>query len=525
MKKALFICLCATAALSASAQETYENARLMGDDLNGTARYVGMGGAMGALGADLSTIGSNPAGIGLFRHSTANVSFGFVSQQDANSFANGKKTNTSFDQAGFVYSARSGRNSFINVAFNYHKSKNFTQILSASDRLKDASQNKLSFAKWKEGLFDINGSASSYFDGNTNAFNSLDYLYFNTLLYHEGDDNTGYFDYYDADSYTFDRASRGYIGDYDFNISGNINDRVYLGLTVGIHDVHYSGYSEYVENLVDIAGNSLGWVGVADNRRITGTGVDVKAGIIFRPIENSPFRVGLSVASPIWYDLKTENNTFIESEFTGEKGGTMYGSNNTIYEFKLSTPWKFGLSLGTTVGNYLALGAEYEYADYGSTDTRVNDGYDWYGYDESSSDHAMNHHTENTLKGVSTLKLGLEYKPIKELALRLGYNYVSPMYSKDGYKDVTVDSPGTYYTSSSDYTNWDSTNRITCGVGYNIGKFSVDMAYQYTTQSGKFSPFTNYYGTEEVGVTDNVCNAVDVDNKRHQVLLTLGYHF
>lgn len=43
-----------------AAQETYENAKLTGEDLNGTARYVGMGGAMDALGADLSTISSNP---------------------------------------------------------------------------------------------------------------------------------------------------------------------------------------------------------------------------------------------------------------------------------------------------------------------------------------------------------------------------------------------------------------------------------------------------------------------------------
>ena len=61
-------------ALPAAAQETYENTKLVGNDLNGTARYVGMGGAMEALGADISTISSNPAGIGLFRHSTVNVS-------------------------------------------------------------------------------------------------------------------------------------------------------------------------------------------------------------------------------------------------------------------------------------------------------------------------------------------------------------------------------------------------------------------------------------------------------------------
>ena len=55
--------------LTATAQETYQDATLLRPELNGTARYVGMGGAMEALGADISTISTNPAGIGLFRHS------------------------------------------------------------------------------------------------------------------------------------------------------------------------------------------------------------------------------------------------------------------------------------------------------------------------------------------------------------------------------------------------------------------------------------------------------------------------
>ena len=49
------------------AQETYQDTKLVENELNGTARYVGMGGAMEALGADLSTISTNPAGLGLFR--------------------------------------------------------------------------------------------------------------------------------------------------------------------------------------------------------------------------------------------------------------------------------------------------------------------------------------------------------------------------------------------------------------------------------------------------------------------------
>ena len=44
--KILFVAGMALAASSAFAQETYENANLVENELNGTARYVGMGGAM-----------------------------------------------------------------------------------------------------------------------------------------------------------------------------------------------------------------------------------------------------------------------------------------------------------------------------------------------------------------------------------------------------------------------------------------------------------------------------------------------
>ena len=507
-----------------SAQETYENANLATQDLNGTARYVGMGGAMDALGADISTIGTNPAGIGLFRRSTANITASLVSQQGANDFNDADKSKLSLDQAGFVYAMRTGKSSFLNFAFNYHKSRNFNNILSAAGNLNNASQNKLSALKGYLGAFNIRENQNEL-TGDSRAFSQVDYLYYNALgLY-----DAGNFYYNNADGYMFDRSSSGYIGEYEFNISGNHNDRIYWGLTVGISDVHYNGYSEYFESLLNEDGNYIGDVGIADNRKITGTGFNVKAGIIFRPIEDSPMRFGLSVATPTWYDLTTSNYTEIGNWTTVGQAESGYISES--YDFKLYTPWKFGASFGTTVGNYLAIGAGYEYADYSHLDSRENTGgtYDWY-YDEywesSSSDHDMNNHTKQTLKGVSTFKIGIEAKPIEELAIRAGYNYVSPMYKKDGYKDSTIDSWGSYYASQTDFVNWKDTNRFTFGLGYYLGKFNIDLAYQYTAQNVDFYPFTSYFASsnEDAGM-NNICKSAKVDNKRHQVMVTLGYKF
>lgn len=536
-----------------SAQETYDNAQLATKDLNGTARYVGMGGAMEALGADLSTIGTNPAGIGMFRRSMVAGSFGFNSQQDAKSFGNANKTNMSFDQAGFVYSMRSGRHSMLNFGFNYTKSKNFDQILTAAGRLNNASQNKLSAMKNANGpknggysLDIVSNGKESYLFGNNDRCSQVDYLYSNVLFNHydantPNDPNnamlngngvivnqtTGLPVYYNATGYDFGRSTTGYIGQYDFNVSGNSNDRFYWGFTVGIYDVHYNSSSLYSESLVD-GGKAIGDVAMNDERKITGTGFDVKAGLIFRPAEESPFRIGLYVHTPTWYDLTTRNYTVLNNNTDKAYGSTERGKSSESYDFKFYTPWRFGVSLGHTVGNYLALGATYEYADYTTNDIRVNDGgeVDYWGnyYETSSRDEAMKQNIKNSLKGVHTVKVGMEFKPEKNFAVRLGYNYQSAMYNKNGFKDGSLESYGTYYASTTDYTNWKDTHRFTAGVGYNYGKFSFDLAYQYSQTNGDFYPFMSYVDNSEPKF-DNVCDAVKVSNKRNQLLFTVGYKF
>ena len=547
MKKILSIMTAAMLGTAVSAQETYDNAQLATKDLNGTARYVGMGGAMEALGADLSTIGTNPAGIGMFRRGMVAGSFGFNTLSDAKSFGNANKTNMSFDQAGFVYSMRSGRHSMLNFGFNYTKSKNFDQILTAAGRLNNASQNKLSAMKNANGVYTLQDKNNGLVS-NSGAYSQADYLYSNVLFNHydannpndpnnamlsEGDkgvivnQTTGLPVYYNATGYDFGRSTTGYIGQYDFNVSGNSNDRFYWGFTVGIYDVHYNGSSLYSESLVD-GNTAIGDVAMNDERKITGTGFDVKAGLIFRPAEESPFRIGLYVHTPTWYDLTTRNYTVLNNNTNEAYGSTERGKSSESYDFKFYTPWRFGVSLGHTVGNYLALGATYEYADYTTNDIRVNDGgeVDYWGnyYETSSRDEAMKQNIKNSLKGVHTVKVGMEFKPEKNFAVRLGYNYQSAMYNKNGFNDGSLESYGTYYASTTDYTNWKDTHRFTAGVGYNYGKFSFDLAYQYSQTNGDFYPFMSYVDDSEPKF-DNVCDAVKVSNKRNQLLFTVGYKF
>jgi len=531
MKKLFLSMISLLAVAPAMAQETYESAPLVNEDLNGTARYVGMGGAMEALGADISTMSSNPAGIGLMRHSTVSGSASIV-MLSGDDVLDASKTKASFDQLGFVLAMQTGKKSFMNFGVNYHKSKNFNQILSAAAALDGASQNKLTYNKYNEGLFDLSLNGNNLYIGNTEAFTEVDYLHANTSLLNTSGESDQ-LQYSDGTDYTFGQASKGYISEYDFNLSGNANNRFFWGVTVGVHDVHYKSENNYIEYYTDGASSDL-----YSKRQVTGTGVDVKAGIIFRPVNNSPFRVGLYVHTPTWYNLDMANYADIVTNTMVADGENMSVSEG--YEFEMTTPWKFGVSLGHTVGKEWAFGVTYEYSDYSTTKFRVKDG-DWYGggyyyddwygdyyYDDyygssSYKDVAMNENVKQVLKGVSTIKLGVEYKPMPELALRLGYNYQSPNYKTSGYKDGSIESPGTYYTTSTAYTNWLSTNRITAGVGYKAKKWNFDLAYQYSQTNGEFYPFMSY--TNSDSSLDCVADMVKVSNKRSQIIGTIGYTF
>ena len=82
----------------------------------------------------MSTIGTNPAGIGLYRSNDVALSFGFNANKSHSDF-NGSvmdesRNRASFDQVGFVWSTKIGNKTdlrFLNFAFNYHKRVNFNR--------------------------------------------------------------------------------------------------------------------------------------------------------------------------------------------------------------------------------------------------------------------------------------------------------------------------------------------------------------------------------------------------------------
>jgi hypothetical protein len=558
MKKTFFFAFAMLSA-SAFAQETYESAQLATTDLNGTARYVGMGGAMEALGADISTISSNPAGIGVFHRSWAGISAGATIQSgdgiEHQVITKSGVTNADLNQVGFVYSSQVGQRSWLNVGFNFSKSRNFNQIIGAESAV---SLDRASSLSKSTALVGYNYNTT---DRNTPiAYDLVFNTFNNNISRNKGTKDSGEpsYPYAISNRYLGQREISGYIGNYDFNISGSINDRVFLGLTLGIKDVHYDSDSYYSELLGN--GNYLenrtaylpvegsGELGIRDNRRITGTGIDVKFGAIFRPIEESPFRIGIYVHTPTWYRLKFSSTMYGYGKGTYEKvsyndagdriiTNESFNSDNqrsikNTYrlddKYAINTPWRFGASFGHTIGTMVALGLTYEFADYSSIKNKIYGGtyVNYYDrYDRYNDDTSMNQNTDKMLKGVHTIKFGAEVKPVDNVAIRMGYNYVSAIYADNAYKPVDKGSLGYEYCMT-DYVNWKGVNRITFGLGFQLmPQLCLDFSYQYATQKGTYYPYAGYDRTME-GITISVDpTTTEVKNNRHQLNLSLGYRF
>ena len=278
-----------------------------------------------------------------------------------------------------------------------------------------------------------------------------------------------------------------------------------------------------------------------NTQHVSGYGINVKLGGIFRPIGNSPFRIGLAVETPTFYHLESYSSYSIDSPMMEDENYDIYINQDRNGKFiytnylpdvdlanlhmKITTPWKFRVSLGHTIGTYLAIGAEYEYADYSKTKQGYEDwDYDYWGYGYSrgtTHDRDMDALHKSTLRGSHSFKFGMELNLTDNVAFRAGYNYYSRMFKEEATLDQTGPSPAFGYQTTTDYMNKNDVNIFTTGLGYHGKHFYADMAYKCRIQSGDFYAFDDTYITQ----TGGRLTPVDVNLNTHQVFFTLGYKF
>ena len=393
-----------------SAQSVYDGVKIADKDLNGTARFVGMGGAMGALGGDITTMGTNPAGIGIYRSNDVMTSFSYSAYGMESKYEGQKSTidknRWSFDNIGVVFATKIGNQTplrYVNFGFNYKRSKSFYKNMSMSGMMgvvenpsnpgspyyvSQTNSMALQATDAERYVWD-NSRQHLDFDNANRIFSDPDAGWLGALGYQGGLTERDRIDN-EPDLYVpflpvepssvFNSREKGGIDQYDFNVSFNINDRVYLGLTIGAYDVDYDKYSGYDESYKRGEGYSL-----ESYNNISGSGFDVKMGLILRPFEYSPFRIGFAVHTPTFYKLTYSTSAIVTNDYRDAKTDELKRIIVDTYDYvgdmkrdyRLVTPWKYNVSLGYTVGTSLALGAEYEYEDYEQPEEEVEEKKSW----------------------------------------------------------------------------------------------------------------------------------------------------
>lgn len=534
--KRLYILICvAMASWNLSAQDSYTNtAMTSSQDLIGTARYVGMGGAMGALGADISVISDNPAGIGLMRKNDISLTAGGLwYSQNTSSLQSG--SHGTFDQAGIVTSINVGgeRVKYLNLSFNYRKKVNFNQAFDCGVLTGASMATQLATManglgeglglqdEWAGKDFSLYGAA---YRGFMFDYNDITGLY-NTDAYRTSGNAT-----------RFQRS--GNANSFDINLSTNIDDRYYVGITFGIENMHFDQrtlYSEYRTSNYGLNNSIIDESFDFQNvESVRGYGFNVKVGTIIRPFDSSSFRVGMTIETPTWYRLNYENlqtvysHWDLEGYYIPNKWQPYDSGTDNYLEYNLQTPWKFRLSAGSTIGGKLAWGIGYEYAMYQNTKmsypTRYfNDTYRNYYYD-FGPDYGMNDITRRNMKDQHTFKAGVEYRATKNLSLRAGYNFISSPYTQTSYMDPGESTTALLYPTSLQYTNLSDVNIVTFGLGYTIGKFYIDMAYKWRGQSGDHYAFVSEYSNDSAGKPISM-PASHINLNRNQIVATIGLKF
>lgn len=529
MKKLFTFAAALAFAVGVQAQDTYMNNTMVNStgDVYGTARYVGMAGAMGALGADLSTMSFNPAGIALYRRCDAGITFGGGWNNTSSSvYTNARGT---FDQAGFVFAKPNSGGTSFTFGFNYQKKLNFGHAfdfrgaslngLSQMDQMAElvnagyATDNNLAgFALDPtvddKGSFE-KGFAGSYltpFDADGNEL-TLD----NNGHIEPGQNPVDHYEnLYRGEEYDYAQRTWGSLSEFNIDLAFNVNDRAYFGLDLGFESMDFNAISKYSE--LCSFGINAGDYTLNNDQKVTGWGFNLKFGTIVRPFAESPLRIGLAVETPTWYSLRNGTMYQLWNDVTNS-GTNEYESYLT---HRLSTPWKFRASVGSTLGRYLAWDVDYEFANWSYLKQRISDG------DYSVKDPGMNAHAKGTLNGVHNVRVGLEAKPSSKFALRAGYGFTSaPMSSGCSFDQYGIDSRAMDYSVRTSYMRLKPAHMITLGLGYKGKSFYTDLAYKVRSQKADFYAFDSSF-TQDPSLT---LAPVEVDKCVHQITATLGFKF
>ena len=526
----------------AYAQGEMDAYKMSQTDLNGTARYLGMSGAFGALGGDISSMSTNPAGLGIYRSSEVVTTIS-LSSAKTNSDWNGmsvdkSKTRFNFDNIAYVGYFPTGNDEGIvgwNIGLSYNRVKDFNrsyrmngaQAYSVADYVAD-----LLYGTDKNDLRYGDKNYDPYFDSSISWLGILgfdagfvDNYAGNNKEYHSafGHEKDGEWLNYSPQNVNLLVNEKGSIGQYNISFATNISDRFFLGATVAITDLDYTLSTEYTEDFTQNSQLRL------DNGLSTdGTGYAFNIGAIVRPVDF--LRVGVAYNSPTWYKMTDYFHGTAGTTINNQDWNTQNTPDYQSGDYRLRTPDRWIFSIAGVGQNFL-ISADYELTNYKRMVLNDVNGDELQTTEDIKKDFGMS----------GTLKVGAEYKITPQFSVRAGTLWrTSPM--KDHLKDgiPPLNEKGEYYTQAvgvvgtiPNYTVDKGTNSYSVGLGYRFTpNFYMDLACVYRVYKEDAYAFPNTY---HAGISDIdklldegvvvKSDPASLKTKTTQVALTLGYKF
>lgn len=481
MKRYLtFIVLLACA--MASAQNMNDVLRYSHENLQGTARFQGMGGAFGALGGDLSALNINPAGSAVFSNSQFTISGSNYSTDNTSTYFGSSLGATDNDlninQVGGVFVFRSRSDSDwkkMAIAVNYDLVESYDDEFRVSGNSDQGLDNYfLSYAGGvpfgsillrsneyiEDGYLDI-GATQGFQD--QQAF----------LGYYGGiidpvdmdDATTTYISnaLYNTVSQDYSRFTSGYNGKFNVNFGTQYKDNLYLGASLNFHTVFYDQIDELRETNYD-SDSPIQRSEFSNFLHTEGSGFSFNLGAIAKLNQN--IRVGGSYQSPTWYRLTDDFSQRINSTLAAEDINFINHDIVNLFEaYTIKTPAKLTGSVALVFGKDGLLSFDYSYQDMSQAELRP---------EGDSSFSQVNSTIANSLDGVSSMRLGGEYR-IDQVSLRAGYRFEQSPYA--------------------DGNNIGDLNGYSGGIGYNFGGSRLDLAVNRIEQDYNMQLFDAGFST------------------------------
>jgi len=463
--------------------------------LAGSARIQGLGFSQVALGGDLSSAFSNPAGLGFYNRSEASFTpaLNFYSTESYLDLSPTSRTPSLSDSRAVLNFANLGvalhrkiDDEFMKggtFAFSITKTKDFNNRITYQRSMGNIDQDYFDFVFNK---FD-NNAEDSYSDLAYNAY--LVDLFVDQII---GTDTTYIYDYIASDIETLtypDTQTESILtrgSEYSLNLSygANFGDKLYLGASIGILTLDYRERRRYSESRSTAAIKDFT---LEENVDVTGAGINATLGLMFRPVDM--VIVGASLTTPSFYAFEDLYDANLTSNFrnyyyvpegrlllTETAESDIYTSN-----YELRTPLRFNTGLTVFAGKFGFVTGEVEFLNYATNHLSSSDF-------ETIGDNQI---IDNDFKSVVNYKLGAEFR-YEIFRLRGGFAH-----QMDPEKNNGINS---------------NLNSITFGGGVKLSRFFFDLGIVSSRYNSYISPFPNSSPTT-------------VENKRVSGMITAGFNF